>query len=81
MQVQPDLEALDTSLDEEEEDSEEVEKKSAEKLGRLHYKLEYDFNKSEVGTQRTSTMDTICTCRVYEHILQKYIPREFNKAT
>ena len=71
MQVQPDLEALDTSLDEEEEDSEEVEKKSAEKLGRLHYKLEYDFNKSEVGTQRTSTMYTICTCRVYVNTLQE----------
>lgn len=48
MQVQPDLEALDTSLDEEEDDSEELEKKSADKLGKLHFKLEYDFNKSEV---------------------------------
>ena len=81
MQVQPDLEALDTSLDEEEEDSEEVEKKSAEKLGRLHYKLEYDFNKSEVGTQHT------CTCTLYVHVGYMYIhyrskvSREFNKAT
>lgn len=48
-QVQPDLEALDTSLDDEEEGVfEEVEKKSVEQLGRLHFKLEYDFPKSEV---------------------------------
>jgi len=54
-QVQPDLEQLDTNMEENEEDGEEEEKKSVEKLGKLQIKLEYDFQKSEVSTTRCPT--------------------------
>lgn len=52
--VQPDLlDDVDDNLDEGE--GEEKEEEEAENLGRLHYKLDYDFNKSEVcSTTRKS---------------------------
>jgi len=48
-QVQPDLEQLDSNMEENDEnDAEDGEKKSVEKLGRLQCKLEYEFQKNEV---------------------------------
>lgn len=45
MQVQPDMEELEGNM----EDNEDVESpKEEEKLGRLHFTLDYDFQKSEV---------------------------------
>lgn len=49
-QVQPDLNVLDTSMDDDGASS-DAEKKSVENLGKLHYKLEYDFQKGEVSTK------------------------------
>ena len=46
--VQPDLESLEGNMEGDEEEEEKVEEEQ-ENLGRLHFKLEYDFNKSEVG--------------------------------
>ena len=45
--VQPDLESLDGNM--EEGEGEEKEEEEQEQLGRLHFKLDYDFNKSEVS--------------------------------
>ena len=44
--VQPDLESLEGNM--EDEEGEEKEEEEQENLGRLHFKLNYDFNKSEV---------------------------------
>lgn len=48
--VQPDLESLDGNM--EEAEGEEKEESEQEQLGRLHFKLDYDFNKSEVRVVR-----------------------------
>ena len=46
--VQPDMEHLGSNMESGEEEEEESEK-SVENLGRLQFKLEYDFQKSEVS--------------------------------
>jgi hypothetical protein len=46
MQVQPDMEDLEGNM---EENEEAEEAKEEEKLGRLHFTLDYDFQKSEVN--------------------------------
>lgn len=49
-QVQPDLNVLHASMEDEGDGgSIDAEKKSVENLGKLHYKLEYDFEKGEVS--------------------------------
>ena len=45
--VQPDLESLEGNM--EDVEGEEKEEEEQENLGRLHFKLNYDFNKSEVS--------------------------------
>jgi len=45
--VQPDLESLEGNM--EEGEGEEKEEEEQVNLGRLHFKLDYDFNKSEVS--------------------------------
>lgn len=46
-QVQPDMEDLEGNM----EDNEEAESaKEEEKLGKLHFTLDYDFQKSEVAS-------------------------------
>lgn len=45
--VQPDLEILDTSVYTESE--EETQEKTAVPRGQLHFSIDYDFDKTEVG--------------------------------
>ena len=46
MKVQPDLEELTTNM----EDNEGAETKEEEKLGKLQFSMDYDFQKSEVSS-------------------------------
>lgn len=46
--VQPESEGLTSNMEENEEEQKEEEKKEAEKLGRLQFKLDYDFNSNNV---------------------------------
>ena len=50
--MQPDLEILNTSISGEYE--EEPQEKTIESRGQLHYTLEYEFNKEEVGNSQIS---------------------------
>lgn len=49
--VQPESDGLTANMEEnEEEQKDDEEKKEKEKLGRLQFKLDYDFNTTQVGT-------------------------------
>ena len=47
--VQPESDGLTANMEENEEEQKEEEKKEAEKLGRLQFKLDYDFNSTNVS--------------------------------
>ena len=47
--VQPESDGLTANMEENEEEQKEVEVKEAEKLGRLKFKLDYDFNSTNVS--------------------------------
>ena len=57
IQVQPDLEAFDLSGDNVEDDnaSDKSDKKASQELGKLHYKLDFEFQKGEVISSRNLT--------------------------
>lgn len=67
--VQPDLESLDGNMEVDEEGEGEGEEEK-ENLGRLHFKLDYDFNKSEVCMHACpSCIYSVCIC-LYNIVLQ-----------
>lgn len=48
MQVQPESDGLTANMEQNEEEQKEEEVKEVEKLGRLQFKLDYDFNSTNV---------------------------------